>query len=62
MSNEQWQAYTMDTSPDQVRTLFERKYGHPPVEVRDAGPIRLAGPIGEHEPRQMTLLEATQCR
>ena len=61
MSNEQWQAYSLDTDPNEARALFEKRYGHPPVEVRDAGPIRLVGPIGEPtETRQLTFAEVTQ--
>ncbi len=61
MSNEQWQAYSLDTDPNDARALFEKRYGYPPVEVREAGPIRLAGPLDERtETRQLRLLEVTQ--
>jgi len=41
-----WQGYTPDTTDDQARQWFERKYGYPPAQVlRNAGAV-LAGPIG----------------
>lgn len=40
-----WQAWTLDTNRDEVRAMFERRYGYPPAGVVRAGPILLAGPI-----------------
>ena len=40
-----YQGYTPDTTDDQARQQFERKYGRPPAEVlRNKGAV-LAGPI-----------------
>ncbi|RLC85665.1 MAG: hypothetical protein DRI79_11090 [Chloroflexi bacterium] len=51
-----WQGYTPDTTDDQARRWFERKYGYPPAQVlRNAGAV-LAGPIGGNGYRRPTSL------
>ncbi len=56
-----WQGYTPDTTDDQARRWFERKYGYPPVRIfRNAGAV-LAGPIGGNGHRHpLRRIEAAQ--
>jgi len=46
-----WQGYDSLTDLDTARALFEKRYGHAPVEVfrQGCGSV-LAGPIGEKPP------------
>ena len=55
-----WQGYTPDTTDDQARRWFERKYGYPPAQVlRNAGAV-LAGPIGDNGHRRSSLLRRVE--
>ena len=44
-----WRAWTLDANLDEVRAMFERRYGYPPAEIVTAGPLVLAGPIREND-------------
>ena len=43
---ETFQAYTKEADTDQIKALFEHKYGYQPTKVLDSGTVWLAGPIG----------------
>jgi hypothetical protein len=46
-----WRAYSVDTTIEGARRLFEQRYGAAPAACFVSGPVVLAGPIPENEVR-----------
>lgn len=44
-----WRGYTEDTSEEEARQMFEKRYGHPPEKVLRRPGIVLAGPVPEED-------------
>ncbi|HOG46786.1 MAG TPA: hypothetical protein PLJ35_14765 [Anaerolineae bacterium] len=44
-----WLAFDANMDPERARARFLARYGAEPAEVVRAGPILLAGPVGEEE-------------
>ena len=44
-----WLGFESADSDEYIRERFARKFGRQPDEIRDAGPIKLAGPIDHEE-------------
>jgi len=50
-SDGMWRAYSVDTTIEGARRLFEQRYGAAPAACFVSGPVVLAGPIPENEVR-----------
>jgi hypothetical protein len=46
-----WRAYSVDTTIEGARRLFEQRYGAAPASCFVSGPVILAGPLPEGEAR-----------
>lgn len=50
-SDSAWRAYSVDTTIEGARSLFEQRYGAAPQVCFVSGPVILAGPLPEGEAR-----------
>ena len=58
--SEKHAAYTKTIDAQGARALFRERWGYAPLEVLDAGPVWLAGPIRQGPGLHGPLLRATQ--